>query len=531
MNSQSTAILAMQWKILLNFYRRHGQMGFIFSMLVSLLWYSGFIVLAGFASSWLATVDLQGRAEFILGIGYFGAFIYWQGMPLAMASMGGLLDIRKLSAFPIPSGTLYRLELLLRVFLFPEMPILMIGCMIGLLQNSGSPKWAVFSPLLFALFNIFLGAGVKDLILRLMNRKGLREFFVLAIVLLITLPSFIARKGSMIPEEVSRLFSWIPVVILPWGAATEATLHPQSMLPWALLIAMTGVAWLFSRWQFNRNLDFDSDSAKGGVKRKEAPSRFDFLFTWPDRIFPDPLAVLVQKEIRFLSRVSRFRTVFMMGFSFGLLIWLPMMMGNSRNWTSQNFLVMVSGYALLLLSGVCFYNIFGFDRGATQFYFVTPVARTTILIAKNITTVFFVILEVLIIVLVCILFRMPLTPEKVLEAACACAVMTLFLLGLGNIISVQSARAVNPNDNWKNNSGKAAWVTLFAYPLFAAPVGLAYLARWAFQTNTAFYSVIVAGLFLAASFYWVSLSTATELMEKNQEEMLTLLSQTDSPSI
>ena len=41
----------------------------------------------------------------------------------------------------------------------------------------------------------------------------------------------------------------------------------------------------------------------------------------------DRFGVLVEKDIRFLSRAPRFRLVFLMGFTFGLLIWLPLAFG------------------------------------------------------------------------------------------------------------------------------------------------------------------------------------------------------------
>ena len=34
---------------------------------------------------------------------------------------------------------------------------------------------------------------------------------------------------------------------------------------------------------------------------------------------------MVEKELRTFARSARFRTVFIMGFSFGLLVWLPVM--------------------------------------------------------------------------------------------------------------------------------------------------------------------------------------------------------------
>ena len=66
----------------------------------------------------------------------------------------------------------------------------------------------------------------------------------------------------------------------------------------------------------------------------------------------DPLGALIEKEVRFLSRSPRFRLVFLMGFTFGLLIWLPVALGRqgvSQSFLSGNYLTVVSVYSLLLL--------------------------------------------------------------------------------------------------------------------------------------------------------------------------------------
>ena len=47
----------------------------------------------------------------------------------------------------------------------------------------------------------------------------------------------------------------------------------------------------------------------------------------------------LEKELRFLSRAPRFRLVFMMGFSFGLLIWAPMAFGRATSSGSRKFTV------------------------------------------------------------------------------------------------------------------------------------------------------------------------------------------------
>ena len=54
------------------------------------------------------------------------------------------------------------------------------------------------------------------------------------------------------------------------------------------------------------------------------------MFRLPALFLPDPVAAIVEKELRSLVRTPRFRLVFIMGFSFGILVWLPLVIGRQR---------------------------------------------------------------------------------------------------------------------------------------------------------------------------------------------------------
>jgi ABC-2 type transport system permease protein len=532
-NSQAWTLFVTQWRIWLNFYRRHGRASFIFSLLFSAIWYGGFAGIAVFAANFAADPGNTARLSRALPIALFFAFAYWQGMPLLMASVGGMLDFKKILVYPIPERDLFRIELLMRTTLFCEMPIVMLGLTIGILRNPSLPKWCALSPVLFAAFNILLGAGLRDLITRWFQKKRVRELAILAIILLAATPSWLASQGEAGVKILSR-FRDVPRFWLPWIAASEASLAENGWMPWAALCALTAGAWVFSRWQFHKNLRFDAAAQRSSDTAKSS-GLLDRLFAWPRFAFRDPLGALVEKEIRFLSRTSRFRIVFTMGFTFGVLIWLPMarlQSGSSPAWMGQNFLSVVVVYAMVLLSEVLFYNTFGFDRTAAQMYFLTPVRPATVLLAKNIAAAFFIVAEVTLVTVACMLFKMPVTAGRVAEAACVTLSMMLFLMGIGNLGSTRSPRAQNPSEGWKRAStSKLSYLSILLYPLIGAPIGLAYLARYAFQTDLAFFATIAAGIFIAASFYYVSLESSVETLETDRERFLTLLSQTDSPAI
>ena len=529
MNGQTAAILLVQWRMLMNFYRRHGQVTFILTTLLSAIWYAGFAVLAVFLASALAKPSAASFLQRYAGTALFFVFLYWQGSPLILASFGGLLDIRKLMAYPIPEHRFFRVELLLRALTALEMPLLLSGATIGLLRNPALPKWSCLALVLFALFNIFFGAGVRDLVGRLLGNKRIRELAILFFILMAAIPQLAIQNEWY--RKLPKVFEWFPKAWLPWSAAGMAASGSGGWTPWVALAVFTGAAWAFGRWQFHRSLKLDAD-ARRAAERRSSGARFD-LWSWPSRIFPDPLGALVEKEIRALGRTSRFRIVFFMGFSFGLLIWLPMV-GRAGNdgWMPANFLSVVATYALILLSDVCFYNFFGFDRTAAQFYYIAPIPKSTVLAAKNIAAAFFVLAEIVFVTAACIALRMPVTVMKVAEAAGGCLVMTLFFLAIGNIGSTRSPRAQNPNEGWKKSgSGKVAMLAFLLYPVIGLPVFLAFLARYAFESEAAFFGVLGAGTLVAGSFYWISLESAAGTMEHDRERILSLLSQADSPNL
>ncbi|MCP5117701.1 MAG: hypothetical protein GY953_43315, partial [bacterium] len=156
---------------------------------------------------------------------------------------------------------------------------------------------------------------------------------------------------------------------LPFAAVSRIAVEEVALTPWLVLLAWTALAYALGRWQFERSLVFDRDEAGAAAGRRRRASWMDGLFRWPSLFFSDPLAALVEKELRFLSRAPRFRLVFVMGFSFGLLVWLPIAFAGGRGGGSvfaSNYLTFVSVYALLLLAEATFWNAFGFDRAAAQ---------------------------------------------------------------------------------------------------------------------------------------------------------------------
>lgn len=528
MMAQTRAILWAQWRSLLNHGPRSNRAGTVFALLMAIGWYG----LWAAASIQIArTCSDPGNLDLLsvlLPGGLLFVFTYWQVVPILLATSGVSLSMRKLQVYPIPHAQLYFLELLLRVSTGFEMILVLAGMFAGLVLNPRFPLWAPLGLIPFGIFNLCLSAGTREVMVRVFARKWLREIAVLLLVMMGAIPQVVVALGA--EQRLKDWFSGPSLAIWPWSAAARMALGQAPALGMLVLVLWTAAAFWFGRWQFERTLSFDADVANATRVEDRGPKAgfIDRLLGWPPVLFSDPLAAMVEKEIRFLSRAPRFRLVFTMGFTFGLVIWLPLSFGRhaSSGVFSRNYLTFMCVYALVLLGDVCFWNSFGFDRTAAQIYWAMPVRFSLVLAAKNVAALFFVLLEVVLVMMVCFLLRLPMGLMAIGEALMVTLVISLYMLSLGNLTSTWNARAINPSRSMRTGApGRLQALLLLLYPASAAPVALAYLARWAFDSVAAFFLVLAIMGLVGAAVYWVSMESAVAAADRNKERLLAALSE------
>jgi ABC-2 type transport system permease protein len=339
-------------------------------------------------------------------------------------------------------------------------------------------------------------------------------------------------------ETVARFFSAGHHVLLPWVAAAQWMLGQSYGAPAAVLAGWSVGAWAFGNWQFARNLRFDAQaaqSAEAADPRSQSARIGERVFRLPGAVLPDPLAAVVEKELRSLARTPRFRTVFMMGFSFGLVVWLPFIIGRGavrHAEVAENFLVIVSVYALLLLGQVSYWNAFGFDRSAAQVYFALPVPFRQALAGKNIAAALAILLEVSAVTAACLLLHVPIPGAKIVEAYTVTPVAALYMLALGNMSSVNFPRPMNPERVSQGGGATRFQGLLFMlYPLALLPVGLAYLARYAFGSELSFYMVLALAAAVGLAAYWIGMESAVTAAGRRREEIIAELTKGEGPVV
>jgi ABC-2 type transport system permease protein len=530
--NQAGAIVWAQWRSTRNHLPHANLGGMLFTGVLTAIWYGAFAYMAVLAAILLSDPGELEAFHKILPAALLLCFLYWQVIPVLLTSMGASLDLRKLLVYPIPKRALFVIEVILRVSTGVEMLLILTGAAVGLFLNRNVPVGAPFSLALFVIFNLFCSTGIRDLLVRLLAHKRAREIVVFIFVIAAALPQLIFFRGSQ--GRLRQFFGGEPSALFPWTATARLALGEFSWKSLSVILAWTLAAYAFGRIQFERGLEFDAAEASArGSSSTRRVSRLEWWYQLPNAVLRDPLAALIEKELRFLSRAPRFRLVFLMGFSFGLLIWAPIAFGRlstQRSFLSDNYLTMVSVYALLLLSDALFWNCFGFDRSAAQVYFLVPVKMSTVLAGKNLAAAFLVLMEIVAIALVCALLRLPLSGLQILEAFAVTCVITLFILAVGNLSSLYNPRAVNPVKTMKTAAqSRSQALLMLAFPLTLVPVALAYLARYAFDTEWAFFGTLLFGGVAGVLVYFYSLQSALKAAVDRRERIISALSRGEGP--
>lgn len=523
------AILWAQWRTMRNFSPRAGV---AWTVLIGFVWYGFWLVAATAGSRLVADPANFNLVKNALPGAMLIIFLYWQVVPLLMAATGASLELRKLQGYPIPPSQLFGIEVMLRVTSGVEMILILCGVALGIALNPDMAAGGALAVVPYILFNLLLAVGLRDLLLRLLAHKRIREVVFFLLIMAAAVPRFLFTREPSAASHLSRFFEGDSWIGWPWSAAARLAVGLNVWNATGILLAWTLAAAVFSQWQFRRTLSFDRDAAQAGDARpKSRPGFLEALYRLPSALFPDPMAALIEKEIRFLVRSPRFRLVFLMGFTFGVVTLLPISLGRGSGvFLGTNYLTLVSVYALLLLSEVCFWNSFGFDRSAAQIYFLAPVPFWRVLVAKNISALFFIVLEIAAVTTVCALLGMPLGLLRLAEAFAVAGVVTIFLLCAGNLMSIHQARGVNPSTQFRSNAAGRVQAMLFIiYPIAFFPAALAYLARWAFDQELAFFAVLALDAIAGIIIYRIALDSAVQAAERLKETMISALSAADGP--
>jgi hypothetical protein len=319
----------------------------------------------------------------------------------------------------------------------------------------------------------------------------------------------------------------------PWHAFAELAYDRLHLAPLITAAVWTAAAWWLARRQFARSLRTEETPRADSPQRKTAARSGPVtdVAVAIAKLFRDPTAVLMEKEIRSLVRMPRFRVIFGMACIFSIVVFFPLGFGKGgAGWIRENFLPVVNLYGLLLLGDTLLWNVFGFDRGAAQFWFMTEADLRTVFYAKNLTAALFIALQNLIVLAAAIALRFPIDAFSIECALLASVVVSIYFFAIGNLSSVTVPRAIDPSQTLRKQAGAKLqlWLLGSAAAMMIL-VGFPFLARWAMDAKWALFGVFAIEFGIGIIVYRISMESAVARGMRDRERILDALSKSTAP--
>ena len=153
------------------------------------------------------------------------------------------------------------------------------------------------------------------------------------------------------------------------------------------------------------------------------------------------------------------------------------------------------------------------------------------LFAKNLATAAYCLLEVLLIALVCRAIGFAIGWAELAEAVVVSAVGLLWLLSIGNHMSVRFPNPSNPDRVSRGGSGHGLPVVVqfVGFPLALAPVIAAYLVRFGGGGLSGFLATLAAAAVAGLGVYRLSFDSASSYGFRNREGLVGFLSSGGGP--
>jgi ABC-2 type transport system permease protein len=292
---------------------------------------------------------------------------------------------------------------------------------------------------------------------RWLAQRRTREIMGILFVLLVLSFQFIGplagRYGKRARPKVHKVVEVLAPVqgMLPPGLAADAIVQgiyphwPVALSSFALLCAfaaLTGYGLHVRLLAQYRGENLNESAAASTLARDR-----QLRLGWNLPGFATPVAAVFEKEVRYLLRSGPMLITLIMPI-FALLVFRLGAMNSGRR--SVSFLTrapdlafpLAAAYMLLMLTNLV-YNSFGGDASGIQFFYASPVSFRDIVLAKNLTHVSILIVELIVAwIAVALLYSRP-----ALDISVATLAGLLFAVPLnfavGNVLSLYSPKRLD----------------------------------------------------------------------------------------
>jgi ABC-2 type transport system permease protein len=459
-HTQLSAIAWLRWRLFLNALRTtQGKLEFFSRVLVSI----AFTILAlggSFGMGVLAFFCLsQGKPQW-LTLFFWIIFCFWQIFPVMATAFGNNTDSSDLLRFPLSYGSYFLVRLAYGAF-DPASAIGSLwsfGIVVGVsFARPALFPWTLLVLLAFAAFNLLFMQMIFAWVERWLAQRRTREIMGILFVLLVLSFQFIGplagRYGKRARPKVHKVVEVLAPVqgMLPPGLAADAIVQgiyphwPVALSSFALLCAfaaLTGYGLHVRLLAQYRGENLNESAAASTLARDR-----QLRLGWNLPGFATPVAAVFEKEVRYLLRSGPMLITLIMPI-FALLVFRLGAMNSGRR--SVSFLTrapdlafpLAAAYMLLMLTNLV-YNSFGGDASGIQFFYASPVSFHDIVLAKNLTHVSILIVELIVAwIAVALLYSRP-----ALDISVATLAGLLFAVPLnfavGNVLSLYSPKRLD----------------------------------------------------------------------------------------
>lgn len=499
LRSQLSAVAELRWRMFINRLRtRRGKVELVSRVIVASFFASGglgaFALAIGMSWAFVAQSELQ-----LLAIPLWAVFFLWQFFPVMATAFTNNPDSTELLRFPLN----YRAYFLVRLaygFFDPASAIssvALLGILIGVtIARPILLPWTFAVIVVFALFNLVLMQMIFAWIERWLAQRRTREIFGILFILFTLsfqlIGPLMQRLGRGPHPELRRDIAILVKVqaVLPPGVATDsiaqgAQAHVSGALTSLfLLIAITAaIGWLL---HLRIRAQFMGENLNEAPARPAVEQKVVVQPGWSLPGFSQSVAAVFEKEMRYLGRsgpmlLTLIMPIFMLLiFRFGAMNALHR--SKSFGHTPDMAFPGAAAYSLLILTNLV-YNSFGGDGGGMQFFYASPIRFRQILLAKNLTHLGVLLLNVAFaLIAVTYLYGAPHLPVTIATLSALLFAAPLNFTA-GNLLSLYSPKKRDFSTFGRQNVSQTTVLVSFGMQIALVAVGAGVFAVAKFYGN------------------------------------------------
>jgi ABC-2 type transport system permease protein len=539
--SQLAAIANLRWRLFINSLRTtRGKVEVLSRGLVSLAFLlggiGGCLGMAGGAFYFLS----RGKPE-LLALLLWPVFFLWQVFPVMATAFTNNPDSSDLLRFPLSYRSYFLVRLAYGSFdIAPALGTMWLaGIFLGIgFARPASLPWAGLVLLAFALVNLLIMQMVFAWVERWLAQRRTREIlgvlFILVMLSLQLIGPLMEHFGRRARPGMTR---WIELLrttqaLLPPGLAADAIAQA------ARSTFMVGFSSFLLLCAFGTTIGYFLHLRLGAQYRGENLSevaaqsasmqRQQLRLGWNLPGLPPSVAAVFEKEVRYLARSGPMLLTLIMPIFMLVIFRLgPMSRQGSFFARAPNMAFpAAAGYALLILTNLV-YNNFGGDAAGIQFFYASPVRFSQIVLAKNLTHITILVLEMsLAWVAVTYLYGPP-APGIALATLAGLLFAAPVNLAAGNLLSIYSPKKLDYSTFGRQRASQTTVLVSLLVQILV--VGLGVSAFLVARTYGHFWIATTIFLALAAisvSAYVIVLRKIDRIAEQRRETLISELCRT-----